>query len=242
MAAGPRLLREILRFLRTAGTRRHGRQVVRPLPPRRGLLGVVPVALPRSDDVRALVDGTTGGTRVSRLVRDRVLPEPLDARPAPEPLANRHRRQPRVRARRCSSGSAPPVHLGRRVALAAAHGRRGGASHRRRHDAQLRRRRRRNERAAGAGAARGSLGRRAGDPARAFESTANETVLHTDAAPPAATSLEPLVVELPVAGLRRLTPTGPSITYSLNRLQRLDAPARVLRHAQPHRRHRSRAR
>ena len=96
--AGPRLLREILRFLRTAGDADAGRQVVRPLPARRGLLRLVSLALPGADDLRPLVDRSGGRARVPRRVRDRVLPQSRDARAAAEPLAHGHRRQPCLRA------------------------------------------------------------------------------------------------------------------------------------------------
>ena len=225
--AGPRSCARSSRFLRTAGERRRGGQDVRPVPARRGLLGRVPLALPRADDRRALVDRA----RVTRSTS----PPPTGSsffRNHGMLGLRRHRWRTvtggsrDVRARRCSPRSAAhaaastrPVrsvapHDGRGRASAAPTTPSGAFDGGRDRDAARRAR---------------SLCSRTPPPEErraavgAFETTANETVLHTDAATRCrVATFGSLLVELPVARLRRATPQRPSLTYSLNRLQRLD--------------------
>ena len=220
---------------------RHGRQVVRPLPPRRGLLGVVSVALPRSDDVRALVDGTAGGARLSR-------PRTGSSSSANHSMLGLRRSRwrtvtggSRTYVRALLERLGAPVHLATPVRSAAAHGRRSRSSRTGDGaDAQLRGRRRRDERSARARPARGSFGRRAGDPLRLRVDCERDRPPHGRGAP-AGSSVEPLVVELPVARLRGLR--RPAVDHVLAQPAAAAGGAgRVLRHAQPHRRHRSRRR
>ena len=220
--AGPRLLREILRFLRTAGSSGHGRQVVRPLPSRRAILRLVSLALPRADDLRALVDrseealdvsrpptgsSSSATTRCSACVATAGEPSPAAAAPT---------------SGRCSTGSARGSRSRRPCARCAA--RRTGVvlRDRRRHLAELRRRRRRDERAARARAARGlprSRSARSSPPSRRRRT--RPCCTRTRACCRGAARIAPRgTTDRPVAAS---TPTEPSLTYSLNRLQRLDA-------------------
>ena len=194
---------------RTAGDGRHRRQVVRPLPRRRGLLGLLPMALPGADDLRALVD------RAAEPALDfpaaygiELLPQPLDARAcaatagAPSPVAAGRT------FGRCSTGSAPRCSS----AAACARSRRteagveiraaDGAS--RAFDGVVVG----DERATRPCPPRRSPRPRSARSSRPSRPPPNETVLHTDAAPPPASTVESLLVELPIARLRRATPAS----------------------------------
>ena len=126
----------------------------------------------------ALWSTAPGAALEFRPRRDPLLREPRDARPASEELANRHRRQPRV-CRPLLERLGVPVQLATAVRSLRRTDARGRSSRsRRRPDrgstpSSSRRLRQR------ARPARRSVGRRA-ESSRAFESTTNETVLHTD--------------------------------------------------------------
>ena len=236
--AGPRLLREILRFLRTAGTAdTDGKSFDRFLrdegysesfrwhylvPMTSALWSMAPqeaLDFPASYGIEFFANHSMLGLRR-------------------EPLAHRHRRQPHVRpgaaraARRAGApGARPSARCGAPTRGVVLRGRR-------RRDARVRRRRRRDERAAGARAARGPLGRRARDPLGLRDDGERDRPPHRRDAScrSVASNRSSWNYRSPGCGVYA---DRPSITYSLNRLQRLDAPARVLRHAQPHGRHRS---
>ena len=234
--AGPRLLREILRFLRTAGrpTRTASRSIAFSVdegysesfrwhylvPMTSALWSMAPqeaLDFPASYGIEFFANHSMLGLRRSRW---RTVTG-----------GSTHVRAGAARAARRAGAPATAVGSLRRTD--------GGvvASRPRRCARAFRCRRRRDERAARARAARGSLGRRAGDPLRLRVDGERDRPPHRRDLLPER-RVESLVVELPVAGLRRLR--RPAVDHVLAQPAAAARRAgRVLRHAQPHRRHRS---
>ena len=186
-------------------------------------------ALPRPADVGALVDGARPRARLPGRVRDPLLRQPRHARLRPLPLAHGRRAAaaPTSTRARASASAA-------RLRSASACARSGATPD----GVELRDR----TTASGAASTRSSSRRTPtrrcallADPSDeerrvlgGFGYTTNETVLHTDSSFLPARRARPAP-----PGTTALGDDGrPTLTYYLNRLQRLEAETRLLRHAE----------